>query len=62
MPEMLRDKAMSVREIETALGSKGLRVAYSTIHSWMKRSVARGDFKKKGGKYRWQEAKDQPPT
>jgi transposase-like protein len=50
---------MSIRQIETTLGQKGIRVAYSTIHSWMKRAVARGDFKKKSSKYRWQEAKDQ---
>jgi transposase-like protein len=56
---MLKDRSMSIREIETALAGKGLRVAYSTIHSWMKRSVARGDFKRKSAKYKWQEAKDQ---
>jgi len=59
LPELLRDKAMSIREIEHALAAKGTRVAYSTVHSWMKRSVARGEFKRKSAKYRSVEAKDQ---
>jgi hypothetical protein len=62
VPEMLKEKGMSIRELETALASKGVRVAYSTIHSWMGRAVKRGEFKKKAGKYRWQEAKDQTPA
>jgi len=58
LPGLLGEQSMSIKEVESALAQKGFKVAYSTIHSWMKRAVERGDYKRKSAKYRLQEPKD----
>ena len=52
VPELLREQSLSIRQLETKLREKDVRAAYSTIYTWMKRAVERGDYAKKGTRYR----------
>ncbi len=56
LPDLLRNHAMSVREIEANLREQNIRAAYSTIYAWMKRAENRGEYAKRGKKYRLKEA------
>ena len=53
LPEMLQGGSLSARQIQKKLKDAGTPTAYSTIHSWLKKAVLRGEYKKRGTAYRW---------
>jgi len=52
LPEMLRGGALSATQIKKKLKEAGTPTAYSTIHSYLKKAVERGEYKKRGSAYR----------
>ena len=52
LPEMLQGGALSARQIQKKLKEMGTQTSYSTIHSWLKKAVDRGEYKKRGTAYR----------
>ncbi len=55
LPQLLAGQAMTVREIENKLKPTYPDMGYSTIFTWLKRAIVRGEYTKRGKKYRYVE-------
>jgi hypothetical protein len=63
LPDMLREHSMSVRDVETALREQhSIRAPYSTIYAWLKRAAKRGEYTKKGAKYKYRAQQEEGAT
>jgi hypothetical protein len=53
LPAMLSEGSMTAKEIENRLKERHPDLAYSTVFSWLKRAVARGEYAKRARKFRY---------
>jgi hypothetical protein len=54
LPEMLSKQSLTVKEIEKRLKEQFPDISYTTVFSWIKRAVKRGEYaKSRSRKYRY---------
>lgn len=60
LPQLLAAQSMTAKEIETHLKPSYPDLGYSTVFTWLKRAVARGEYAKRGDRYRYIDPSSRP--